>query len=105
MPPSPGRRSDVAAVELNPRMRGLIHGVRRQADDEFGLIALFAEELEQDERADKTARLMIANPERAPNGVAQQFGGMARDVGASLRQVVCKMRKRRFFHAAPDRQI
>jgi hypothetical protein len=105
MPPPPRRRSDVAAVELNPRVRAVIHRVRRQADDEFGLIALFAEELEKDERADKTARLMIANPERAPNGVAQQFGRMVRDVGASLRQVVCKTWKRRFFQAAADRQI
>ena len=71
MAPPAGRRSDVAAVELHPRMCRVIHGVRGQTDDKLRPIALFAKELEEDERADETAWLAIPDAKRTSNGVAQ----------------------------------
>ena len=44
-----GRWADVAAVELDPRMRALVDRMLGKADHQHRLVTLFAQELEQDE--------------------------------------------------------
>lgn len=73
-----GRRADITAGELDPRVRGMVSGRGRQADDQLGVVALLAEELIEDERGCETPRAKAADSQAAIDGAAQKLGRIPR---------------------------
>ena len=53
---APWRRAEVDSVQLDPGVRGVVSGARRQPDHELDLVALLSQEPVEDEGAEETAR-------------------------------------------------
>jgi hypothetical protein len=93
-----GRRADVTAVQLDPRVRTLIERTLRQSDHQLGLVSLLAQQLEKDQRRDQASWLMPPDSEAARDGMAQKLRrSRRRSVGVPA-QVSCDTGKGRSLH-------
>lgn len=61
-------RTNNLAADLNPRVRPMIGGIGRKADDQFGVIPLLPKQPIEHERPFQAARLPPAEPQASVDG-------------------------------------
>lgn len=92
MPPLAGWRPDVPPVDLDPRMGNVIGCIGWQADHELGIVALLAEQLEENKRARQTAGTIGPKMQGPVYRVAQQSDGIAYVLRPRMTELACEVR-------------